>query len=106
MHGYLRVKLDDMRISYEETDMMPKSFNLLYREWEKLNSSEIDNMMLKSLQSASVTLDVLNDIRNKHSLAYPNREIIEESEAKLVLGLVESISNYIDKRNIGIIAKK
>lgn len=99
IHGYLRSKLDDLEVSYEESDMMPKLFNLLYREWETLNNSDLDDMMLKALRSASATLDVLNDIRNRHSLAHPNDNIIGENEAKLVLGLAESISRYINKRN-------
>ena len=100
IHGYLRKRLDDMSVPYEESDMLPKLFNLLYKEWEQLNNSEIDNMILKSLRSASATLDALNDIRNRHSLAHPNEEIIEEHEAKLMLGLAESIMNYACKRNI------
>lgn len=100
LHGYLRVQLDHLEVSYEESDMMPKLFNLLYKKWETIGNSEVDDMMLKSLRSASSILTVLNDIRNRYSLAHPNDEIIEESEAKLVLGLTECICSYMEKRNI------
>lgn len=100
LHGYLRIRLDELGVKYEESDMMPKLFNLLYKKWEELGNNEINEMMLKSLRSASSTLDALNDIRNRYSLAHPNDEIISEPEAKFVLGLAECICNYMDKRKI------
>ena len=89
IHGYLRIKLDELDVTYEETDMMPKLFNLLYQKWSSLNNSDINEMMLKAIRSASATLDALNNIRNRHSLAHPNTEIIDEQEAKFILGLKE-----------------
>lgn len=100
LHGYLRAKLDETGTAYEESDMMPKLFNLLYRQWESTQSSDIGDMMLKTLRSASASLDALNDIRNRHSLAHPNSEIIGEQEAKLVLGIAESIITYIESRKV------
>jgi len=100
LHGYLRIRLDELEMKYEESDMMPKLFNLLYRRWEGIGNNDIDNMMLKALRSASATIDSLNDIRNRYSLAHPNEEIVNESEAKFVLGLMESICNYIETRRI------
>lgn len=91
LYCYLRIHLDEFEdIKYEESDMMPKLFNLLYRKWEEISNSDINYMMLKALRSASAIIDLLNDIRN-YSLAHPNEEIINEAEAKLILGLMENI---------------
>lgn len=102
IHGYLRVCLNELDVEFDETDAMPKLFNLLYNKWEKVKNGEINEMMLKALRSASATLDVLNNIRNRYSLAHPNSEIISENEAKFVLGLAESIVNYIGRRTIKV----
>lgn len=98
LHGYLRVRLDELNVSYEESDMMPKLFNLLYKKLEQADNDEINGMMLKSLRGASAILDVLNDVRNRYSLAHPNDEIITEYEANFVLGLTKCICDYMDKR--------
>lgn len=103
LHGYLRICLDELEVKYEESDMMPKLFNLLYKKWEEVGNSEINNMMLKALRSASSILDSLNDIRNRYSLAHPNEEIVNEAEAKFVLGLTENICNYIQVRKIKVL---
>ena len=48
MHGYLRICLDEFEdIVYDESDSMPKLFNLLYRKWEEISNSEINSMMLE-----------------------------------------------------------
>ncbi len=100
LHGYLRIRSDELELKYEESDMMPKLFNLLYKKWEELGASTMNEIMLKALRSASATIEALNEIRNKYSLAHPNKEIISEDEAKFVLGLTENIVNYIEKRSI------
>lgn len=102
LHGYLRIRLEELDIKYEESDMMPKLFNLLYKKWEEVGNGDINDMMLKALRSASATIDSLNDIRNRYSLAHPNDEIVSEAEAKLILGLMESICNYIEKRRVKV----
>jgi hypothetical protein len=103
LHGYLRISSDEFGLKYEESDMMPKLFNLLYKRWEEVGNGEINEMMLKALRSASATIEALNDIRNRYSLAHPNREIVSEDEAKFVLGLAESIVKYIEKRSIKVV---
>lgn len=100
LHGYLRIRLSEIGVKFEESDMMPKLFNLLYKKWEEIENDEINEMMLKALRSASATIDALNDIRNRYSLAHPNSEIVSEDEAKFVLGLAQSIVNYIEKCTI------
>jgi|GEM_PF-435425 len=98
LHGYLRTRLEQQSVCFEADDSMPKLFNLLYKEWEKVENNHINDMMLQALRSASASLDALNNIRNRYSLAHPNSEIIGENEAKFALGLAESIVNYIDIR--------
>lgn len=100
IHGYLRIRLDELSIEYSDEYSIPKLFNLLYKQWEEIDNNQINDMMLKSLRSASSILDTLNTIRNKYSLAHPNEELIREEEAKFILGLVENIMNYIEVRVI------
>lgn len=100
LHGYLRVRLDELNIEYKEDDSIMRLFNLLYKKWESLNNDDINDMMLKVLRSTSASLDVLNNIRNRYSLTHPNNTIIEEPEAKFALGIIESIVNYIETRAI------
>ena len=100
IHGFLRVRLDELGITHDEGDSMPKLFNLLYKKWESVKNNEINDMMLKVLRSVSASLDALNEIRNRYSLAHPNNEIIEEQEAKFVLGITASIVQYMESRKI------
>lgn len=98
LHGYIRVKLTELEIHYEESDMLPKLFNLLFKQWESLDNNEIDEMILKILRSASSSMDVTNTVRNRYSLAHPNENIVAEDEARFVLGLVNNITCYMEHR--------
>jgi hypothetical protein len=101
LHGYLRVRLDELgNDEYSEDDSIMRLFNLLYREWEEVEDNNINKMMLKVLRSASASLEALNNIRNDYSLAHPNNCIIGEPEAIFILGIMESIVNYMETRAI------
>lgn len=48
------------------------------------------------LNSMATILDALNPIRNNQSLAHPNRILIKEPEAMLLINTARSLLNYLN----------
>lgn len=98
LYGYLRLKLEQKGIEYEESDTIMQLYSKLHNSLEELESSKINGLVKTAIRSASGVVDAINTIRNKHSLSHPNEEIIDEPEAKLVIGLSKHIFDYIEGR--------
>lgn len=97
-HGYLRLKLDEQEIKYEESETIMQLYSKLHNNLEEIESSKINGLIKSSIRSASGVVDTINTIRNKYSLSHPNEEIIGEQEAKLVIHLSKQIFEYIEGR--------
>lgn len=97
-HGYLRLKLDEQDINYEESDTIMQLYSKLHNSLEEIDSGKINGLIKSSIRSASSVVDTLNTIRNKHSLSHPNDEVIGEQEAKLAIHLSKQIFEYIEGR--------
>ncbi|MEC5270310.1 abortive infection family protein [Heyndrickxia coagulans] len=97
-HGYLRMKLDELEIEFEESDTIMQLYSKLHNSLEEISSHKLNALIKSSIRSASGVIDTINTIRNKHSLSHPNEEIVEEPEAKLVINLSKQIFEYIEGR--------
>lgn len=96
-HGYLRKTLYDMNVLYEESETLSQLYNKLHAKIiTHISSPHIAGLVKTLIRSASGIISSVNDIRNKHSLAHPNEEIIAEREALLAIRIIGDLSDYID----------
>lgn len=98
LYGYFRLKLEERSIYYEESDTIMQLYSKLHNSLDGISNNKIKGIIKTSIRSASGVIDALNTIRNKHSLSHPNEDIIDESEAKLAIGLCKYIVEYIEER--------
>ncbi len=96
-HGYLRKKLDDLGESYEESDTLNQLYNKLHGYVSTHITTDIAGLIKTTLRSASGVINSINELRNRHSLAHPNNELISAREAQLCIRLVKELSDYIEK---------
>ena len=96
-HGYLRKKLDDLGECYEESDTLNQLYNKLHSYVSTNITTDIAGLIKTTLRSASGVINSINELRNRHSLAHPNDEIISAREAQLCIRLVKELSDYIEK---------
>ena len=97
LHGYLRWRLDEENLEYNESDTIMQLYSKLHKNYEDAyKNKEINKLTLTAIRSASGVIDSLNTTRNKFSLAHPNDETIGNAEAKLLIGLSKYIFEYIE----------
>lgn len=96
-HGYLRKVLDNRNVPYEESDTLNQLYNKLHSDiCNKITPSPMADLIKTTLRSGSGIISSMNDMRNRHSLSHPNAELISNREAKFVIQLVKTMSNYIN----------
>jgi Abortive infection C-terminus len=99
LHGYLKVVLDEARISYSADPSITDLFKLMREKHLKFRSrgpraADLDQV----LKTMSAIIAALNPVRNRASVAHPNDELLEEPEAMLVINAVRTILQYIDAK--------
>lgn len=96
-HGYLRKKLDDLGVEYEESDTLNQLYNKLHADIEKNISADQSGIIKTALRSGSGMVSSINDLRNRFSLAHPNKSIISSREAEMCIKMIKVITDYIEK---------
>ena len=96
-HGYLRNVLDNKQVGYEESDTLSQLYTKLHTEVSaNIGSTEIAELVRKSLRSASGVIAAINEMRNRHSLSHPNDDLLQKREAEFAIKLVKDMSDYIN----------
>ena len=96
-HGYLRKVLENRGVSYEESDTLSQLYNRLHTDISsRFGSVPISELIKTTMRSASGVITSINDLRNRHSLAHPNDDLLKESEAIFVIKLIKDLSDYIN----------
>lgn len=96
-HGYLRKLLDNKGVAYEESDTLSQLYTKIHTMLHSnISSTEIAELVKKSLRSASGVIAAINEMRNKHSLSHPNDDLLQAREAKFAIRLVKDLSDYIN----------
>lgn len=96
MHGYLRWKLDILQIEHIESDTIIQLYSKIHNQILIDSDENLSKVIKTALRSASGVIDSINTARNKYSLSHPNKEIISEVEAKLLISLGKSILEYLE----------
>mgnify|MGYP003767250253 CR=1 FL=1 len=97
-HGYLRKLLTDYEVSYVENDSLPKLYAMLHFFYgSRIQPPEVGNLVKTSMRSAAGIISVLNEARNRHTVAHPNATLIQRREAKLVIQMIKVMVDYIEE---------
>lgn len=100
LHGHLQYLCDGAEVDYDERhDSTTALLKKLRREHPQLQdlgprSQDIE----KVLNAAGAMLDALTPVRNKASLAHPNKNLLGRVEAQLVVNAGRTLLAYIDAK--------
>lgn len=61
-------------------------------------SPSLTPFLIRLLRSFGTIVDTLNPLRNKASIAHPNKALLSEPEAILVINAVRTILHYFDEK--------
>jgi hypothetical protein len=99
LHGYLSVACDRAGIEHEPDSTLNHLLKLLLKSHPALTElGPRAQDIAQVLRATSTILDALNPIRNKGSLAHPNRALLDEAEAMLVINTARTLIHYLDSK--------
>lgn len=98
-HGYLQAVLERDGIPSPSGAGITELFKVLREKHPKFQGAgprqqDVD----KVLRSIASVVDALNPVRNLASIAHPNRELLDEPEAMLVINSVRTLLHYFNER--------
>jgi len=99
LHGYLRDICAMAGIGATPDASLTALFKLLRTEhpaFKKLGAQ--DQEMGRLLGSMAATIDALNTLRNRASVAHPNEVLLDEPEAMLMVNITRSLFNYLEAK--------
>lgn len=98
-HGYLINLCDEFKIEYEKNASTTRLFKLLRTRLEDSSSKKpFYSDIKKILNALSVIVDSINPIRNRGSIAHPNKDLIDSSEAMLYINSVRTLIHYLNEK--------
>lgn len=99
LHGYLQAVCDGATIAHQRDDFMVALLRKLRTDHPKLQdlgprAQDVE----KVLNACGAILDALLPVRNRASVAHPNRELLGEHEVRLVINAGRTILHYLDAK--------
>ncbi|MBE9908979.1 abortive infection family protein [Enterococcus casseliflavus] len=95
-HGYLIEILKKYGIMASKDENLSKLYSRVQTLIEtEIHPVEIADLVKTTIRSSNGMINSLNEVRNRHSLAHPNTSIIGKREAKLIIGIASTVTDYI-----------
>ncbi|EAF6627322.1 hypothetical protein AT753_03230 [Listeria monocytogenes] len=95
-HGYLIEILKRYGIVAPRDESLSRLYNRIQSLIEaEIQPVELANMVKTTIRSSNGMINSINEARNRHSLAHPNKNIIGKREAKLIIGIASTVTDYI-----------
>lgn len=99
LHGYLKAICDTANIPYENDASLTRLFKRIRGRHDALRSAGPRTQdIAKVLNSLSATIDALEPVRNRASMAHPNEALLDKPEAMLVINAARTILHYLDAK--------
>ena len=98
LHGYLIAVCRETCIAANENADITTLFNLIRQQHPKLQIGPPGAEPQKILHGLAQSIDAMNQVRNRSSMAHSNEELLEESEAMLAANAVRSLLHYLIMR--------
>jgi hypothetical protein len=97
LHGYFKKICDLESIPYSKDPSLTELFKQIRLQHPIFVANFNSSDEIKRLFGALGTIiDSLNTIRNRASVAHPNENLLDESEALLVINCVRTVMHYLD----------
>jgi hypothetical protein len=99
LHGYLRAVALETGLSLEQdADIVTLFAQLREKHSAFAPSGSHHKDIAKITRGLAKVIDALNVLRNRASLAHPNDQLLDETEAMLFVNCVHTILRYVDSR--------
>lgn len=98
-HGYLRALCKNYHIEVDDDSTIISLLKAIQIQHPiyKENSSRKEEI-IKITRAIAVILDALNPLRNKATMVHPNEQLLDESDAMLVINCTKTLLHYLDKK--------
>ena len=99
LHGYLQAVCDHASIPYPSDASLTILFKEIRNNHPKFQDpGQQSDEIKKILRAAASIVDALNPIRNRASIAHPNKNLLSADEAMLVINIVRTLLHYLDSK--------
>ncbi len=99
LHGYLKAVCDQAGIVYADDADITALFALIRDEHPKFRTQTPGTETATNiLRGMARIIDTLNPLRNRHSMAHPSEELLDEPEALLAVNAVKSLLHYLNAK--------
>lgn len=99
LHGYLKDLAVRAGLAVDDQNTLTQLFKLLRANHPKLQHlGSQDKDIVRVLNSLSNVLDALNTIRNHASVAHPNKDLLDEAEAMLMVNVTRTLFHYLSTK--------
>jgi len=96
LHGYLKRLCQESGIEMEDSWPVTRVFKELRANHPAF--SEDDDVQKRICNSLAAIVDAVNFVRNRQTQSHPNRELIDEPGAILVINSVRTIIHYLNDK--------
>jgi len=98
LHGYLKAVCDESGIVHSDDADITTLFKLMREQHPKLQTHPPAVDGTNILRGLARVVDALNPVRNRHSMAHPSEELLDEPEALLAVNAVKSVLHYLNMK--------
>lgn len=96
-HGYLRQLLTEHQVAFVRDDSISALYNKLHDYYGNcIQPPDVATKIKTIMRSGAGIIHSVNELRNNNTIAHPNGPLIQEREARLVIGLLDVIVDYIE----------
>jgi len=96
LHGVLEKKCEEQSIRVGNRDTVSSILAKIRIHIHDQEPKDKTTETAKVIASISKIIDILNEMRNKKSLAHPNRTLLENDEALFLINISKAIMRYIN----------
>lgn len=99
LHGYLKAVCDAAGLTFSADATMTNLFKLIREQhsaFQNLGPRAED--ITRVIYAMATIMDAMNPVRNRASMAHPNKELLDSPEAMLVINAARTILHYLDAK--------
>lgn len=96
LHGVLKQKCEEQDIEINDKATITTILSKIRQHILDTKSDDKAKEIAKILGSISKIINILNDMRNKKSLAHPNKTLLDNDEALFLINISKAIMLYVN----------
>ncbi len=99
LHGYLKSVCSDAGIELKDRASLTDAFKALRSDHRAFKVAEHEKEVKRVIQGMATIVDSLNTLRNRATVAHPNEQLLEKSEAMLAVNAMRTLLEYVHSKN-------